>query len=73
METKATDSNAVTSGQTMSSTIDRLSSGNHSRSLRDRNADVDRHQDILSCSLCLRIKTESLRGREGGGFIYGVG
>ncbi|TQD73485.1 hypothetical protein C1H46_040980 [Malus baccata] len=59
METKATDSNAVTSGQTTSSTIDRLSSGNHSRRLRDRNADVDRHQDILSCSLFVNRDRES--------------
>ncbi|KAL6278485.1 hypothetical protein ACE6H2_022086 [Prunus campanulata] len=57
VETKATDSNAVTSGQTTSSTIDRLSSGHHLSSLRgahpigDLNADADRHQDILSCSL----------------------
>ncbi|KAH0994337.1 hypothetical protein GBA52_018201 [Prunus armeniaca] len=57
IETKATDSNAVTSGQTTSSTIDRLSSGHHLSRLRgahpigDLNADADRHQDILSCSL----------------------
>ncbi|KAI5326296.1 hypothetical protein L3X38_035370 [Prunus dulcis] len=57
IETKATDSNAVTNGQTTSSTIDRLSSGHHLSRLRgahpidDLNVDADRHQDILSCSL----------------------
>ncbi|KAL6146478.1 hypothetical protein ACLB2K_057157 [Fragaria x ananassa] len=61
METKATDSTAVTIDQTTSSTtIDRLSSGNHLSGVHpidERSADADRHQDIST----LLVSTTTLR------------
>ncbi|KAI5326298.1 hypothetical protein L3X38_035372 [Prunus dulcis] len=63
METKATDSCAVTSGQTTLSTIDKVNSKHHLSMLRevhpinDRNTDADRHQDILSLALSTVVLT----------------
>ncbi|KAH0994964.1 hypothetical protein GBA52_018828 [Prunus armeniaca] len=79
MKTKATDSYAVTSGQTTSSMIDKLSSKHHLSMLcevhpiNDQNADVDRHQDILSLALSIAILTSIKLLKPDGWWQLGVG